>query len=84
MIETPNAESMMMSATDFWRDPTHIGPRHAAALTLLGREFGFEVAELRAVHEFPQDRDFRSEPGTQKLAEQLNATLRSQIGGCPA
>lgn len=51
MIETPNAESIAVSASDFWRDPTHLAPRHAAALTVLAREHGFEIAEARAVHE---------------------------------
>ncbi|MGN6185682.1 MAG: class I SAM-dependent methyltransferase [Thermoanaerobaculia bacterium] len=54
MIETPNAESLLIAATDFWRDPTHIAPRHPAALTVLAREHGFEVAEVRAVHELPE------------------------------
>lgn len=54
MIETPNAESLYMSASQFWRDPTHIAPRHPAALTLLAREHGFDVDELAAVHPFPE------------------------------
>jgi SAM-dependent methyltransferase len=54
MIETPNAESMLAAASDFWRDPTHIAPRHPAALTVLAREHGFEIAEVRAVHELPE------------------------------
>lgn len=54
MIETPNAESMQMSASDFWRDPTHIAPRHPAALTVLAREHGFAIDEVRAVHELPE------------------------------
>jgi 2-polyprenyl-3-methyl-5-hydroxy-6-metoxy-1,4-benzoquinol methylase len=54
MIETPNAESIAVSASDFWRDPTHLAPRHAAALTVLGREHGFEIEEVRAVHELPE------------------------------
>jgi O-antigen chain-terminating methyltransferase len=54
MIETPNAESLAFAATDFWRDPTHIAPRHPAALTVLAREHGFEIAEVRAVHELPE------------------------------
>jgi SAM-dependent methyltransferase len=54
MLETPNAESLAVSATDFWRDPTHIAPRHPAALTVLAREHGFEVQEIRAVHELPE------------------------------
>jgi SAM-dependent methyltransferase len=54
MIETPNAESLAVSASEFWRDPTHLAPRHPAALTLLGREHGFTVNEIRAVHPFPE------------------------------
>lgn len=54
MIETPNAESVAVSASDFWRDPTHLAPRHVAALTVLAREHGFEIAEARAVHELPE------------------------------
>ena len=54
MIETPNAESISVSASDFWRDPTHLAPRHAAALTVLAREHGFEIDEVRAVHELPE------------------------------
>ena len=51
MIETPNAESILVAASDFWRDPTHLAPRHPAALTVLAREHGFEIEEVRAVHE---------------------------------
>jgi O-antigen chain-terminating methyltransferase len=54
MLETPNAESLLIAATEFWRDPTHLAPRHPAALTVLAREHGFEVADVRAVHELPE------------------------------
>lgn len=54
MIETPNAESMFVSASEFWKDPTHLAPRHPAALAVLGREHGFEIEELRAIHEFAE------------------------------
>jgi 2-polyprenyl-3-methyl-5-hydroxy-6-metoxy-1,4-benzoquinol methylase len=54
MIETPNAESIIVSASDFWRDPTHLAPRHPAALTVLAREHGFAIDEVRAVHELPE------------------------------
>jgi SAM-dependent methyltransferase len=54
MIETPNAESLFMSASQFWRDPTHLAPRHPAALTVLAREHGFDVDEIVAVHPFPE------------------------------
>ncbi|HEY0590891.1 MAG TPA: methyltransferase domain-containing protein [Thermoanaerobaculia bacterium] len=56
MLETPNAEALAVSASDFWRDPTHLAPRHVAALTLLAREYGFAVEEVRAVHPFSPSR----------------------------
>jgi len=54
MIETPNAESIAVSASDFWRDPTHLAPRHPAALTILAREHGFSIEEVRAIHPLPE------------------------------
>jgi len=54
MIETPNAESLAVSASEFWRDPTHLAPRHPAALTLLGREYGFTIDDVQAIHPFPE------------------------------
>ena len=58
IIETPNAESLAVSASEFWRDPTHLVPRHPAALTLLGREHGFAIDEIRAIHPFPEGNRF--------------------------
>ncbi|MCU1349041.1 MAG: putative methyltransferase [Acidobacteria bacterium] len=54
MIETPNAESLAVSASEFWRDPTHLAPRHPAALTLLAREHGFAIDDVQAIHPFPE------------------------------
>jgi SAM-dependent methyltransferase len=79
MLETPNAESLAVSASDFWRDPTHLAPRHVAALTLLAREYGFAVEEVRAVHPFPPSRRLQAgdgdSPEFRRLAAQLNEIL---------
>jgi SAM-dependent methyltransferase len=79
MIETPNAESVAMSASDFWRDPTHLAPRHAAALTVLAREHGFELDEVRAVHELPEGVRMpvleSDPPEVQRLAHAINDRL---------
>jgi len=58
IIETPNAESLAVSASEFWRDPTHLAPRHPAALVLLGRENGFAVGDIRPIHPFPEANRF--------------------------
>jgi O-antigen chain-terminating methyltransferase len=72
MIETPNAESLFLSGSEFWRDPTHLAPRHPAALTLLAREHGFKVEEVRAIHEWPEGTRI---PGDSPLVEAINARL---------
>lgn len=79
MIETPNAEALAVSASDFWRDPTHLAPRHPAALTLLGREHGFAVDDVRAIHPFPEGNRFASSEddasAVRALVDALNARL---------
>lgn len=79
MIETPNAESHAMSASDFWRDPTHLAPRHVAALMILARELGFEAVEAKTVHPFSPSRKLRAPEGasreTAELVHQLNGVL---------
>jgi 2-polyprenyl-3-methyl-5-hydroxy-6-metoxy-1,4-benzoquinol methylase len=76
MIETPNAESILMGASEFWRDPTHIAPRHAAALTVLAREHGFAIDEVRAVHELPEGTKIpileTDEPELQRVIHAMN------------
>jgi SAM-dependent methyltransferase len=73
IIETPNAESLAVSASEFWRDPTHLAPRHPAALTLLAREYGFAIDEIRAIHPFPESNQFvASSEEVRALVDALN------------
>ena len=79
MIETPNAESIAVSASDFWRDPTHLAPRHPAALTLLAREHGFSIEEVRAIHPLPEGNSIAvaedDPPSLRKTIEMINARI---------
>jgi O-antigen chain-terminating methyltransferase len=79
MIETPNAESLLVGASDFWRDPTHIAPRHPAALTLLGREHGFSVDDVAAIHPLPEGTALAiaedDPPALRRVVEAINARL---------
>lgn len=79
MIETPNAESLLVSGSEFWRDPTHLAPRHPAALTLLGREYGFDIDEIRAVHDFPEGTRISTSPddipALRRVIDAINARL---------
>ena len=79
MIETPNAESLLVSGSEFWRDQTHLAPRHPAALTLLAREYGFEIDEIRAVHDFPEGTRIAispdDPPSLRRVIDAINARL---------
>lgn len=79
MIETPNAESIAMTGRDFWRDPTHVAPRHAGALVLVARESGFAIEEIRTVHPLPASARLPIPddvtPELRKALEQLDALL---------
>ena len=79
MIETPNAESLLVSGSEFWRDPTHLAPRHPAALVLLGREHGFDVEEVRAVHPLPEGTAIAhasdDPPALRRVIDAINARI---------
>jgi SAM-dependent methyltransferase len=79
MIETPNAESIAVAGSEFWRDPTHLAPRHPAALTLLAREHGFDVADMRPVHPFPDAARLSvgddDSPSLRRIVDALNERL---------
>ena len=79
MLETPNAETLQMSASDIWRDPTHLAPRHAAALVTIAREFDFAVEELTPIHPYPEAKQLKidaSQPDDlQQVVTRLNELL---------
>ncbi len=76
IIETPNAEALAVAGSDFWRDPTHLAPRHPAALVLLAREYGFAIDDIRPIHPFPEGARFATSdddsPALRRLIESLN------------
>lgn len=79
VIETPNAASVVVSATELWKDPTHLGPRHLAALVTLGRESGFDVAEASTAAPFPESDTIQvandASPEIRQLVSRLNQIL---------
>ncbi|HJT17372.1 MAG TPA: class I SAM-dependent methyltransferase [Thermoanaerobaculia bacterium] len=79
MIETPNAESIAVSASDFWRDPTHIAPRHVAALTILAREHGFSIEEVRAIHPLPPGNDIPHRPEDPESVRQIAEIINERV-----
>jgi SAM-dependent methyltransferase len=78
ILETPSPLSVVMSARNFWVDPTHKRPVHPASLELTFREAGFEPVHRIDLHPFPDDErlpelDIASLPDEQRrLADQVN------------
>ncbi len=78
ILETPSPLSVVMSARNFWVDPTHKRPVHPASLELTFREAGFEPVHRIDLHPFPDDErlpeiDIASLPEDQRrLADQVN------------
>jgi len=81
IIETPNAESIRMSSSDFWRDPTHLAPRHVASLSVLGREHGFEVEDHRTMHPFSLNHHFRTAPSDPPALQEISHRLNELLFG---
>lgn len=76
-LETPNAASIVTSSTDFWRDPTHVAPRHEASLVLLGRELALDVEEIGTIHPHDEGRKLPlpSDESMRPVVERLNEML---------
>ena len=86
ILETPSPLSVVMSARNFWIDPTHLRPVHPASLELTYREAGFEPVHRLDLHPFPDEErlpeiDLASLPEDQKeLADSVNR-LRDLLDG---
>jgi len=72
---------MAVSASDFWRDPTHLAPRHPAALTLLGREHGFAVEEIAAIHPLPEGNRIAAAPDDPSSLRRLIEVINERVFG---
>jgi O-antigen chain-terminating methyltransferase len=81
MIETPNAESLFTAGSEFWRDPTHLAPRHPAAITVLAREFGFTIDEMRAIHPLPEGNHIQVEGEESPAVRRAVAVINERIFG---
>ncbi len=81
MLETPNAESLLVSGSEFWRDPTHLAPRHPAALTLLAREHGFIIDTIRTVHPFPEGTSLPISPDDDPALRRVVSAINERFFG---
>ena len=56
-----------------------LAPRHPAALTLLAREYGFAIEELRAIHPLPEGNRLTADeddpPTLRRLVDVINERI---------
>ena len=84
ILETPNPESMVVSARNFWIDPTHRRPVHPAMLAHLYEQAGLERVERLELRQFgegerlPEVATADLPEEQQALAHQVNV-LRDRI-----
>jgi O-antigen chain-terminating methyltransferase len=52
ILETPNPLSIVVSARNFWRDPTHVRPIHPDTLALMFEQAGFDPVERLELRPF--------------------------------
>ena len=78
ILESPSPLSVVMSARNFWIDPTHDRPVHPASLEITFREAGFEPVHRLDLHPFPDDERLpeidlaRLAADQRELADQIN------------
>jgi O-antigen chain-terminating methyltransferase len=51
VLETPNAENLVVATSGFYMDPTHLHPVPAGLLTFLAQHYGFARAKLLRLQE---------------------------------
>jgi len=55
ILETPNPESVVVAARNFWLDPTHLRPVHPRTLQLVFEQAGFKDVEKISLRPFSEE-----------------------------
>lgn len=64
VAECPNPHNLLVGASLFWQDPTHVRPLLPETLSLFLKASGFAVRDLRYLHPFPEEQHLRSVEGS--------------------
>jgi SAM-dependent methyltransferase len=84
ILETPNPESLVVGASRFWLDPTHLRPVHPERMAQAARAAGFETVEIRPCSRFSPDAGLPEvaldglDDGQRALADRVNR-LRDRL-----
>ncbi len=63
LFETPNVRNVLVGATSFHNDPTHLHPMTDPVLTVLFETVGFHPVETRHLHPHEKLAEFMAKPG---------------------
>lgn len=63
LFETPNVRNVLVGATSFHNDPTHLHPMTDPVLTVLFETVGFHPIETRHLHPHEKLAEFMAKPG---------------------
>lgn len=80
LVESPNPESLRVSADLFWVDPTHRAPVHPDALAFIAKALGLEVVETRRVRPFPPEQAL-AHPSQPEAVRTLATRLDQWLSG---
>ena len=80
LLESPNPESLRVSADLFWLDPTHRAPVHPEALGFIAGALGLEVVETRRVRPFPPEQAL-ADPSQPEAVRALATRLDQWLSG---
>ena len=63
LFETPNVRNILVGATSFYNDPTHLGPMTGPVMEVLFETVGFYPIEIRHLNPHERLGEFMSKPG---------------------
>ena len=63
LFETPNIRNVLVGATSFYNDPTHLNPMTDPVLNVLFETVGFQPIETRYLHPHERLAEFIAKPG---------------------
>ena len=63
LFETPNVRNLLVGATSFYNDPTHLSPMTEPVMEVLFETIGFHPIQMRHLHPHEKLAEFMAKPG---------------------
>ena len=59
LLETQNPLSLVVGASEFYKDPSHVKPIHPEAIRFMLEKAGFREVDIRFASPFPEEQNLR-------------------------